>query len=44
MYIEYDKSIIQKGANKQDFYSLVRKPYSFTLFKLTSNPFLVFIL
>lgn len=29
MHIEYDKNIIQKEADKQDFHPLVRQPYSF---------------
>ena len=44
MYIEYNKSIVQKEADKQDFHPLVRKPYAFTLFKHTSNPLFVFLL
>ena len=44
MHIEYDKDIVQKEADKQDFHPFVRKPYSFTLFKHTSYPFLVFFL
>lgn len=32
MHIEYDKGIIQKEANEQNFHLLVRQPYSFTLF------------
>ena len=44
MHIEYDKNIIQKEADKQDFHPLVRQPYSFAFFKHTSYPFLVFFL
>ena len=44
MHIEYDKGIIQKEANEQNFHPLIRQPYSFTFFKHTSNPFLVFFL
>ena len=44
MHIEYDKGIVQKEADKQDFYPFVRQPYSFTFFKHTSYPFLVFLL
>ena len=44
MHIEYDKGIVQKEADKQDFHPFVRKPYSFTFFKHTSYPFLVFFL
>ena len=44
MHIEYDKGIVQKKANKQDFYPLVRKPYSSTLFKHSSNPLFVYLL
>ena len=44
MHIEYDKDIVQKEADKQDFNPLVRKPYSFTFFKHTSYPFFMFLL
>ena len=44
MHIEYDKGIVQKEADKQDFHPFVRQPYSFTFFKHTSYPFLVFLL
>lgn len=44
MHIEYDKCIVQKKADKQDFHPLVRQPYSFTFFKHIGNPFLVFFL
>ena len=44
MHIEYDKNIVQKEADKQDFNPLVRKPYSFTFFKHTSYPFFMFLL
>ena len=44
MHIEYDKNIIQKEADKQEFQPLVRHPYSFDFFKHTSYPFLVFFL
>ena len=42
MHIEYDKGIVQKEADKQDFHPFVRKPYSFTLFKHTNNPLFMF--
>ena len=42
MHIEYNESIIQKEAKEQNFYPPIRKPYSFTLFKHTSNPLFVF--
>lgn len=44
MHIEYDKGIVQKEANGQDFHPPIRQPYSFTFFKHTSDPFLMFIL
>ncbi len=44
MHIEYDKGIVQKEADKQDFHPFVRKPYSFTFFKHISYTCLVFLL
>ena len=44
MHIEYDKGIVQKEANEQDFYPPIRQPYSFTFFKHTSYPLFVFLL